>query len=88
MSTTNCNQMEIKTSEQLAELVARVGDESLLEQTIYQSLSESFREKLRELPPPPAGYYYRPDSPAAHAKSEGDNRGSDHALDPRTYGLS
>lgn len=61
--------MEIKTSEQLAELVARVGDESLLEQTIYQSLSESFREKLRELPPPPAGYYYRPVLKSAEFKN-------------------
>ena len=61
--------MEIKTSEQLAELVARVGDESILEQTIYQSLSESFREKLRELPPPPAGYYYRPVLKSAEIKN-------------------
>lgn len=74
--------MEIKTSEQLAELVARVGDESLLEQTIYQSLSEAFREKLRELPPPPAGYYYRPEFKSAEFKNGEYTITSDIVLKP------
>lgn len=58
--------MEIKTSEQLAELAKK---EILLEQTIYQSLLASFREKLRELPPPPAGYYYYPELKSTEFKN-------------------
>ncbi len=74
--------MEIKTSEQLAELVAMVGDESLLEQTKYQTESESFREKLRELPPPPAGYYYRPVFKSAEFKNGEYTITSDIVLQP------
>lgn len=74
--------MKVNTTEQLKELVTRVGDESLLEQTIYNALSESFREKLRELPPPPEGYYYRPVLKSAEFKNGEYTITSDIVLQP------
>ena len=34
---------------------------SEFEELLYKEMSESFRAKLRELPPPPDGYYYFPE---------------------------
>ena len=74
--------MKIKTTEQLEELVTRVGDESLFEQIVYNALSEAFREKLREQPPPPAGYYYRPVIKSAELKNGEYTITSDIVLEP------
>ena len=32
-----------------------------LEETVYNSLRKSYEEKLRTLPPPPPGWYYKPE---------------------------
>ena len=41
-----------------------------LSEIIYQSLTTSFEEKLKTLPPPPEGYYYFPDNPRCHLEGD------------------
>ncbi len=52
--------MEVQFNEKLMAMAKKVQEESKLETTIYNSLWSAFREKLRELPPPPIGHYYFP----------------------------
>lgn len=52
--------MKVQFNEKLMAMARKVQEESKLEATIYNSLWYAFREKLRELPPPPIGHYYFP----------------------------
>ena len=42
-----------------------------VEELIYQQMSKSYEEKMKELPPPPAGYWYKPT--LKDARLEGEN---------------
>ena len=42
-----------------------------LEDTLYHHFAKAFQDKLRELPPPPVGYYYFPEFD--HAELVGEN---------------
>lgn len=42
-----------------------------IEEIIFERMRKSYAEKMRELPPPPPGYWYRPE--CTDARKEGDN---------------
>lgn len=39
-----------------------------IEEIIFESMLKSYREKLRELPPPLPGYWYKPEVVACHVE--------------------
>lgn len=49
-----------------------------LEEKVYNSLRKSYEEKLRTLPPPPPGWYYKPE--IDNIRREGDRFVVDVAL--------
>ena len=43
---------------------------SEVEKTIYAELTNAYEAKMRELPPPPDGYYYRPELKRTEVQGE------------------